>query len=284
MKNYKTMSIMYMLVSMISTQFSASIAKQMIIELDALTVTIFRLFFAAVISIVLFKTWKIIPILKTIKKRNLVFYTLSLGVMNTLFYYSLGELSQGIAVGLEFTGPLLLALVSIKNKKDYIWVSFAIIGIVLMVPWSEVQKFNFSIIGAICALSAGFCWAFYIYYGQKVATEKLGIHALSLALCFSSLFLLPIGFIYNNEALLNPKFWVQGLTIAIFAPAFPYTLDILALKNLSKASYGTLSSLAPILAALSGLIFLKEYLSIYQWIALIFIVIASIGITLREIK
>ncbi|WP_336961036.1 EamA family transporter [Acinetobacter pittii] len=284
MKNNKTMSIIYMLISMISTQFSASIAKQLIIELDALTVTIFRIFFAALISFILFKTWRVFPTLKLISRKNLIFYTLSLGVMNTLFYYSLGKLPQGIAVGLEFTGPLLLALVSIKNKKDYIWVSFAIIGIFLMVPWSEVLKFNFSFIGAICALSAGFCWALYIYYGQKVATENLGIHALSLALCFSSLFLLPIGFINNPEALLRPSFWVQGLIIAIFAAAFPYTLDILALKNLSKVSYGTLSSLAPILAALSGLVFLKEYLSIYQWIALVFIMIASVGITLREIK
>lgn len=204
--------------------------------------------------------------------------------MNTLFYYSLGELPQGIAVGLEFTGPLLLALISIKNKKDYIWVSFAIIGIFLMVPWSEVLKFNFSFIGAICALSAGFCWALYIYYGQKVATENLGIHALSLALCFSSIILLPIGFFYNTEALMNPDYWLQGLVVAIFAAAFPYSLDILALKNLSKVSYGTLSSLSPILAALAGLIFLKEYLSVYQWIALLFIVIASVGITSREIK
>jgi len=284
MKNYKKISIVYMLISMISTQFSASIAKQMILELDALTVTIFRLFFASLISFFLFRTWKILPTLKLIKKKNLVFYTLSLGIMNTLFYYSLGKLPQGIAVGLEFTGPLLLALISIKNRKDYIWVSFAVIGIILMVPWQEVIKFNFSFMGAICALLAGFCWAWYIYYGQKVATENLGVHALSLALCFSSLFLLPIGFFYNAEALVKPVYWLQGLTVAVFAAAFPYSLDILALKNLSKVSYGTLSSLAPILAALAGLIFLKEYLSIYQWIALVFIMIASVGITLREIK
>jgi inner membrane transporter RhtA len=86
----------------------------------------------------------------------------------------------------------------------------------------------------------------------------------------------------HPEPLLTPSYWLQGLLIAIFAAAFPYTLDILALKHLSKLSYGTLSSLSPVLAALAGLIFLHEYLSLLQWIALIFIMIASIGVTLRK--
>lgn len=282
MNNIKVLSILYMLLSMISTQFSASIAKQMIMQLDALTVTIFRIFFAAIISFILFKSWRIIPKLKLIDKSDLILYTVALCVMNTLFYFSLGKLPMGIAVGLEFTGPLLLALVSIKQRIDYLWVGFAIVGILLMVPWSEALQLKFSMLGAICALGAGFCWALYIYYGQRVATANLGVHALSLALCFSSAILLPVGFIWHPEPLLTPSYWLQGLLIAIFAAAFPYTLDILALKNLTKLSYGTLSSLSPVLAALAGLIFLHEYLSLLQWIALFFIMIASIGVTLRK--
>lgn len=282
MNNIKMLSILYMLLSMISTQFSASIAKQMIMQLDALTVTIFRIFFAAIISFILFKSWRIVPKLKLIDKSDLILYTVALCVMNTLFYFSLGKLPMGIAVGLEFTGPLLLALLSIKQRIDYLWVGFAIVGILLMVPWSEALQLNFSFLGAICALGAGFCWALYIYYGQRVATANLGIHALSLALFFSSAILLPIGFIWHPEPLLTPSYWLQGLLIAIFAAAFPYTLDILALKNLTKLSYGTLSSLSPVLAALAGLIFLHEYLSLLQWVALFFIMVASIGVTLRK--
>lgn len=282
MNNIKILSISYMLLSMISTQFSASLAKQMIMQLDALTVTIFRVFFAAIISFVLFKSWRIIPRLKLINKSDLIFYTLALCAMNTLFYFSLGKLPQGIAVGLEFTGPLLLALLSIKQRIDYLWVIFAILGVLLMVPWGEALKFKFSILGAICALGAGFFWALYIYYGQRVATTSLGIHGLSLALCFSSVILMPIGFIWHPEPLLTSNYWIQGLLIAIFAAAFPYTLDILALKNLTKLSYGTLSSLSPVLAAFAGLLFLHEYLSILQWISLFLIMIASIGVTLRK--
>ena len=284
MRNMKLLPIIFMLLSMISTQFSASVAKKMILELDALTVTIFRLFLAAIISFILFQSWKVLPKLKDIKKSDLMCYALALGIMNTLFYYSLGKLPQGIAVGLEFIGPLLLALLSIKYKSDYIWVGFAILGIILMVPWQQVFELNFSFLGAACALGAGFCWALYIYYGQRVATQDLGIHALSLALAFSSLILLPIGLIHHAAPLLNPMYWLQGLIVAIFAAALPYSLDILALKKLSKVSYGTLSSLSPIFAALAGLLFLNEFLSLYQWIALALIMIASIGVTLREVK
>lgn len=173
---------------------------------------------------------------------------------------------------------------SIQHRSDYIWVGFAILGILLMVPWQQALQFKFSFIGAACALGAGFCWAFYIYYGQRVANQGLGVHALSLALCFSSVILVPIGLLYHPEPLLTPHYWIKGLMIAIFAAAFPYTLDILALKQLSKLSYGTLSSLAPVLAVLSGFILLEEYLSSMQWVALVFIVMASVGVTLRETK
>lgn len=90
MKNIKILAIFYIIFSMISTQFSASIAKQLIVELDALTVTIFRIFFAAILSFLLFKSWRILPKLKTVKGRDLFFYALALGMMNTLFYFSLG--------------------------------------------------------------------------------------------------------------------------------------------------------------------------------------------------
>lgn len=283
MKNLKLVAILCMLMSMISSQFSASIAKSMIQDLDALTVTIFRLFFAAIISFLLFKSWRIFPRLKFIKWKDLLLYSLSLCAMNTLFYFSLGKLPLGIAVGLEFTGPLLLALFSTQQRSDYIWVGLAILGVLFMVPWQEAIQLNFSFLGAFCALAAGFCWAFYIYFGQRVATTGgLGMHGLSLALCFSSFILLPIGFAYNPIALVTPQYWVHGIIIAIFAAALPYTLDILALKQLSRLSYGTLSSLSPVFAALAGLIVLHEYLSILQWIALILIMLASIGVTLRK--
>jgi inner membrane transporter RhtA len=204
--------------------------------------------------------------------------------MNILFYTSLGKLPQGIAVGLEFIGPLGLALLSIKQRSDYIWVVFAILGIALMVPWHDANSENFSYFGAACALSAGLFWALYIYFGHRVVQQNIGMHALTIAIGLSALTLLPFGLWNNTPALIDTQYWGKALVIAVLATAIPYALDLMALKRLSKLSYGTLTSLAPALAALAGLFILHEQISLIQWIALLCIMIASIGVTLRGEK
>lgn len=284
MPNTYPMAVVYMVLSMVSYQISASIAKQLMEQLDPISVTLLRMFFAAVIVCVMFKSWKIIPQLKTLKWRNLLIYSFSLGLMNALFYLSLGKLPQGIAVGLEFLGPLGLAFLSIRKISDFFWVILTIVGIGLMVPWTQLNTLEFSWFGAACSLGAGLCWAFYIYYGQRVVKLNIGMHALSIALVISTLFLLPITAFQHSPVFTHPEFWWSGMIIAILATAIPYTLDLLALKQLSSISYGTLSSLSPVLAALSGLIFLHEFISLTQWISLILIMVAAIGVTLNEKK
>ncbi len=273
------MAIILMILSMISYQISASFAKQLFQTLDPLTVTVLRLCFASILVMVMLRSWTIIKRLPQLKWRDLLGYSLSLGLMNILFYFSLDELPQGIAVGLEFIGPLGLALLSIQQRKDYIWVGLAILGIILMVPWGQTQQDHFSILGASCALAAGFCWALYIYFGHKVIQQQIGMHALTLAISISALTLLPFGLYFQSEQLLNTQYWGQALMIALLATAIPYALDLKALKYLSKLSYGTLSSLSPALAALTGWLLLKEVISFSQWIALFCIIIASIGVT-----
>ncbi|MDR2060800.1 MAG: EamA family transporter, partial [Acinetobacter sp.] len=267
MKNIQLIAVLYMVLSMLSYQISASFAKQLIATLDPLTVTILRLCFATILVAVMFRSWKIIAKLKELKWRDLLCYSAALGCMNILFYTSLGKLPQGIAVGLEFIGPLGLALLSIKQRSDYIWVAFAILGIALMVPWHDAQAQHFSYIGAACALGAGFFWALYIYYGHRVVQQNIGMHALTIAIGLSALTLLPFGLWNNAPVLLDTQYWGKALVIALLATAIPYALDLMALKRLSKLSYGTLSSLAPALAALAGLVLLHERISLIQWVA-----------------
>ena len=126
--------------------------------------------------------------------------------------------------------------------------------------------------------------AFYIYFGHRVVQQNIGMHALTIAIALSALTLLPFGLWSNAPALLDTQYWGKALVIAILATAIPYALDLMALKRLSKLSYGTLSSLAPALAALAGLVLLHEQISFIQWIALACIMIASIGVTLRAEK
>ncbi|ENU28979.1 hypothetical protein F991_03103 [Acinetobacter sp. CIP-A165] len=153
-----------------------------------------------------------------------------------------------------------------------------------MVPWHDANQDNFSYIGAACALGAGFFWAFYIYYGHRVAQQNIGMHALTIAIGLSALILLPFGLWNNAPVLLDTQYWGKALVIAVLATAIPYALDLMALKRLSKLSYGTLTSLAPALAALAGLVILHEQISLIQWVALACIMAASIGVTLRGEK
>lgn len=281
MQNSQLLAVFYMIMSMVAYQISASFAKQLFQVLDPLTVVTLRLCFAAILVFVMFRSWKIIKRLPHLKWKDLLFYSASVCLMNVLFYASLGKLPQGIAVGLEFLGPLTLALLSIRRKIDYIWVCFAIIGIALMVPWQDAQQHNFSYLGAAFALSAGVFWAFYIYFGQKVVRQNIGMHALTIAIALSALVMLPISAVHNPSALMQTQYWGQALIIALLATAIPYALDLMALKTLSKLSYGTLSSLSPALAAIAGMVLLKEHITIWQSIALVCIMVASIGVTFK---
>ncbi|MCM1934056.1 EamA family transporter [Acinetobacter radioresistens] len=284
MSNSSLLAVLFMVLSMISYQISASFAKQLFSVLDPLTVTILRLCFAAVLVTLMFRSWRIISRLPYLRWRDLLCYSASLGLMNILFYLSLDKLPQGIAVGLEFAGPLGLALLSVKYRSDYIWVLLAIIGIVMMVPWGSANAENFSVFGAACALGAGFCWAIYIYFGQKVVQQNIGMHALTIAIIISALALLPIGLYQDAPALVQTQHWGKVLMVALLATAIPYALDLLALKSLSKLSYGTLSSLSPALAALAGMVLLKEQINTWQWVALGCIMLASVGVTVGTSK
>ena len=284
MPNTQLTAVLYMVLSMVAYQISASFAKQLFEVLDPLTVVTLRLVFASILVILMFKSWRILKQLPDLKWKDLLLYSASVCFMNVLFYASLGKLPQGIAVGLEFLGPLTLALLSIKQKTDYIWVFLAIIGIALMVPWQDATAHNFSYLGAAFALGAGVCWASYIYFGQKVVRQNIGMHALSIAIVLSALVMLPISAVHNPDALLQTQYWGKALLIALLATAIPYALDLLALKQLSKMSYGTLSSLSPALAAISGMVLLNEHITAWQTVALVCIMIASVGVTFRAAK
>ena len=282
MPNTQFTAVLFMVLSMVSYQISASFAKQLFEVLDPLTVVTLRLCFASILIILMFRSWKIIQRLPYLKWKDLLLYSGSVCLMNVLFYASLGKLPQGIAVGLEFLGPLTLALISIKQRADYLWVGLAIIGIALMVPWQDAHATNFSYLGAAFALGAGVCWAIYIYYGQKVIRQNIGLHALSIAIALSALVMLPISVVHNPDALLQAQYWPKALLIALLATAIPYALDLLALKRLSKMSYGTLSSLSPALAVISGFIILNENITVLQGIALACIMVASVGVTFKS--
>ncbi|AMW77740.1 transporter [Acinetobacter sp. TGL-Y2] len=284
MPNTQLTAVLFMVLSMVAYQISASFAKQLFEVLDPLTVVTLRLVFASILVILMFRSWTILKKLPQLKWKYLLLYSGSVCLMNVLFYASLGRLPQGIAVGLEFIGPLMLAFFSIQHRGDYLWVILAILGVGLMIPWQDANASNFSYLGAAMALGAGLFWAAYIYYAQIVARQNIGMHALSIAIVLSALVLLPISAVHNSTALMQFEYWPQALMIALLATAIPYALDLKALQTLSKLSYGTLSSLSPALAALAGWLLLKEHINLLQTVALFCIMFASVGVTYSASK
>lgn len=273
--------LLAMLLSMAAYQVSASLAKQLMLQLEPLTVVTLRLCFASLMVFIMLRSWQVLHLLRFAKWPDLMAYSAALCGMNVLFYLSLGQLPQGIAVGLEFTGPLLLAFLSLQQRQDALWVMFAVLGIVLLLPWQGMDH-SIPLQGAMYALGAGMCWAFYIYFGHKVVRQAVGMHALTIAICLSALTLLPLTYWVDAPSLFKIDLWPQAVAIAFLATALPYALDLYALKQLSKVSYGTLSSLAPAMAVIAGFLLLGERISVLQALAVGCIVLASIGITLSQ--
>lgn len=270
-------AIVCMLISMLSYQVSASLAKQLFQVLDPLTVTILRLIFAFIFVFVIFRSWKIINKLKDLAWKDLILYSLSLGLMNILFYLALEKIPLGVAVGLEFTGPLAVALFAVQQKRDYLWVILAILGIIGLIPYQQID--DFSLVGAMYALGAGVCWGSYIHFGQRIVQQNIGMHGLTIGIGCSVLYILPFALWNNAPAMFEVQHWGVAIAIAFLATAVPYALDLYALKFLNKMVYGTLTSLSPALAGIAGFILLNEVLGLWQMLALACIVLASIGVT-----
>jgi inner membrane transporter RhtA len=207
-------------------------------------------------------------------------YGISLGVMNTVFYIALQTVPLGLAVALEFTGPLALALFGSRRLLDVVWAALAAGGLLLLVPWpgSDTALDPF---GMACALGAGVCWALYIVFGQKAGAEH-GPPMVALGSTIAALVAVPWGVAHAGSALLHPAILPAAFGVAVLSMALPYSLEMMALTRLPTRTFGMLMSLEPALAALCGLVLLHEQLSGLQWLAIAAVIVASAGATLRS--
>lgn len=265
-----------LLIAMASIQSGASLAKSMFPLVGAQGTTTLRLIFASLIMLVLLRPWRARFTSSTLK--SVIIYGLALGGMNFLFYMSLRSVPLGIAVALEFTGPLAVALYASRRAMDFVWIGLAVIGLLLLIPIGQTGA-AIDLVGAGYALGAGACWALYILYGQKAGAEH-GIQTAVLGVMVAALFVAPIGIVHAGSALLNPALLPVAIGVAILSTALPYSLEMVALTRLPARTFGTLMSIEPAFGALSGLLFLNEVLSMAQWLAIAAIITASVGATL----
>lgn len=268
--------ILVILISMISIQSGASLAKSLFPLIGAPGVTALRLALGTLILVVVFKPWR----LRFAKEQRLplLFYGLSLGAMNYLFYLSLQRIPLGIAVALEFTGPLAVALFSSRRPVDFIWVMLAITGLWFLLPLGQ-DVAHVDLTGALLALGAGAGWAIYILSGRR-AGEEHGPATVAMGSLIAAIVFVPLGAFQATDALWHWSLLPIGLAIAILSTALPYSLEMIALTRLPTRTFGTLMSMEPALAALSGMVFLGEMLTFNQTLALGAIIMASMGSTL----
>lgn len=260
------------LLGIVSVQLGSALAKQLFSEVGSFGTVALRLFFAAVILMLL---WR--PSLRMSRQAwtVVVAYGLTLGLMNLCFYLALDRLPLGIAVTVEFLGPLTVALIGSRRWLDALWAALAAAGVVLLMGGGgEVD-----LIGLLFALAAGACWGLYI-----VASAALGRHTtegngLALGMIVAVLVAVPIGVVDSGAALVQPWVLIAGLGLALLSSVVPYSLDLEALRTMPPRVFGILMSLEPAMAALIGLVVLQELLHWSQWIAVLCVVVASVGAT-----
>lgn len=265
-----------LLIAMASIQSGASLAKSLFPLIGAPGTTAVRLVFAAVILLVALRPWQTKMSLHGL--RHVFVYGLALGGMNLLFYMALRTVPLGIAVALEFTGPLAVAVLSSRRKVDFCWVGLALAGLLLLVP-GAASAGAVDPTGALFALAAGACWALYIVFGQKAGNTH-GIQTAALGVTLAAICIAPFGVLSAGAALLNLSILPAAIGVAILSTALPYSLEMVALTRMPARTFGILMSMEPAIGALSGLMFLGEALSLNQWLAIIAIIAASAGATL----
>jgi len=262
------------LLSMISVQGGASIAKHLFPFLGASGTASLRIGFSALILLAVFRTnlWQLT------QKQWLycLAYGTCLGAMNLVFYWAIKRIPLGLGVTIEFTGPLALALLGSRKLLDLLWVLLAGLGIALIAPW---QNNNVDLLGVALALLAGALWAGYIVLGGKISKLLKSGDAVAVGMLFATAFILPFGILSNDLAAVNAPLLLIGVAVALLTSAIPFTLDMGALRQLSPKNYGILMSLHPAFGALSGMLFLDEYLSLTQWLSIVCVIMASVGAT-----
>jgi inner membrane transporter RhtA len=258
-----------------SVQFGAAFANKLFAQAGPAGTVLLRLVLSA-----LMLTIAVRPSLRGRTRSDLravVAYGLILGTMNWSFYEAIDRLPLGVAVTIEFTGPLAVAIAGSRRALDGLWALLAGGGVVLLALRGESQ--DISPAGVLLALVAGACWAGYILTSKRVGSTFAQLDGLAIALCIGAVVVLPAGLAQGGSALLRPTVVLGGLAVAILSSILPYSFELIALRRITAATFGILMSLEPAVAALAGVILLGQELHPVTVVAIVMVVLASVGTT-----
>ncbi|WP_246081835.1 EamA family transporter [Nocardioides litoris] len=262
------------LVGIASVQLGAAIAKTLFDEVSPTALVLLRLLTSALVLC----AWAR-PRLAGRSRGDLLLvlaFGASLGLMNLSIYQAFARIPLGIAVTLEFVGPLTLAVVGSRRPRDLAWVGLAGVGVVLL----GAERSDLDLVGVLFALLAGGFWAAYILLSGATGRRYDGLGGLALASVVGTILVAPFLLVGDaTDAMLDPRILLLGAAVGLLSSVVPYSCELVALRSMRPAVFGILMSLEPAAAALAGILVVSESLTALQWLAIACVVAASVGAT-----
>ena len=250
-----------------------SFAKTLFPLVGAQGVTAYRVGFSALILLLVWRPWRH-PIARA-DLTKVAMYGAVIGVMNLCFYLAIRTVPLGLAIAIEFMGPLVLAVVNSRKLLHFVWIGLAVLGLGLLLPIDPgATRLDPAGVGFACA--AAVLWAAYIILGKRIGHLHAG-RSVALGMTAAALVAVPVGVASAGASLLQPKIIGLCFAVALLSSAIPYSLEMIALRGIPKRSFGVMLSVEPAIGALAGLVILHERLAVTQWLAIAAIVAASAG-------
>ncbi|HET9873653.1 MAG TPA: EamA family transporter [Propionibacteriaceae bacterium] len=257
----------------LSVQFGAAIAKDLFAQVPPTAMVWMRLATSAVIFLALVR-----PRLRGRSGHDWLValaFGVSLMTMNWAIYQSFARIPLGLAVTIEFLGPLGVAVLGSRRLLDLIWVGLAGLGVALL----GFSPGSLNLAGVLFALLAGAGWAAYILLSAQTGRRWSGVSGLAIASLVGAVALAPPAVIQAGRDLLRPEVLLIGVAVGLLSSVIPYSLELTALRRMPPRVFGILMSLEPAAAALAAILLLAEFLSWSQWLALVCVMVASVGAT-----
>lgn len=274
------MPYLALLLGMVSLAVGTSYAKQLFPVVGAEGTSALRVGLSALVLVAIWRPWRFR--LTPSDAGRVLLYGTVLGLMNLCFYMSLRTIPLGLAIAIEFSGPLVLALIHARRLIHFVWIACAVAGLGMLLPiWSGVHALD--PVGVAFAAAAGVFWALYIIFGKRLSHMHAG-QSVALGMSTAALIILPFGVASAGLNLLAPAVLMVGLCVALASSALPYSLEMIALRHIPKRTFGVLLSGEPAVGAVAGLVLLHEQLSGLQWLAIACIIVASVGAILTTGK
>ena len=264
------------LTAMLSVQIGAAVAKTRFDEVGSVGAATLRLVIGAVVLALVVRPrvrhWTRAQWLAA------VLLGLALGGMNLFIYVAFATIPIGVAVTIEFLGPLTLSLAHTRRWRDAVWAALALAGVVLLgVGPSAIGDVG----GVLAAVLAAGCWAAYIVMNRRVGAAIPGIDGLAVSMLVAMVVALPFGLRPAVAGVAgDPTLLVVFAVVGLLSSVLPYALEMSALRRMPTRVFGVLQSLGPAIAALAGLVVLREALSVLEVVALVCVTAASAGVTL----